>query len=411
MASLKFKESLQKLSVLKTYASLIIPLMIVAIGVLILIFTWTMSKKLKGQVKRASITPGKNVSSMIETVPSQEQWKIQQRFQEDYDQDAERISLLPKESSQRQLLSYEIFPLPQGTSRAIFQDFGKNYRRSIESLVTEINARDCPTPAEINRGTGSKTRQRVGAQSSDLTDVICNSRAASISVYANPLDFSGYTFWENYEFPGVDTALADCWYWQIGYWIMEDIFTTVESMNYGSNSVLTSPVKRIMTVNFNTSSGIISTVARIPSGRSRKSKVSTPKYVASAADEFTISLTGRFTNEEFDIVHFNTSVILNANAVPRFMQELCSAKEHAFLGFSGSEEKKIFKHNLITILEMQINPIDRTASAHQLYRYGEDAVVKLDLICEYIFIKAGYDEIKPEVVKSKTKSAATVSTQ
>ena len=38
---------------------------------------------------------------------------------------------------------------------------------------------------------------------------------------------------------------------------------------------------------------------------------------------------------------------------------------------------------------------------HKLYRYGEAAAVRLDLICEYIFKKDGYDEIKPETIEEK----------
>ena len=39
---------------------------------------------------------------------------------------------------------------------------------------------------------------------------------------------------------------------------------------------------------------------------------------------------------------------------------------------------------------------------HRLYRYGDDAVVRLDLICEYIFNKNGYEKIKPESVKKES---------
>jgi hypothetical protein len=85
------------------------------------------------------------------------------------------------------------------------------------------------------------------------------------------------------------------------------------------------------------------------------------------------------------------------------MQQLCSAKQHKFRGFSGEEQEQVFKHNQITVLESNIRSIDREDATHNLYRYGEDAVVVLDLICEYIFDKNGYDEIKPELVKELLK--------
>jgi len=102
-------------------------------------------------------------------------------------------------------------------------------------------------------------------------------------------------------------------------------------------------------------------------------------------------------------VHFSFAVVIDSGAVLPFMQQLCSAKEHKFSGFFGEAQEQIFKHNQITILESNINPIDCEDDTHTLYRYGEDAVVRLDLICEYIFSKSGCDEIKPELIKQPTE--------
>lgn len=85
------------------------------------------------------------------------------------------------------------------------------------------------------------------------------------------------------------------------------------------------------------------------------------------------------------------------------MQQLCSAKQHKFRGFWGESQEQVFKHNQITILQSQITPIDREDDTHSLYRYGEDAVVRLDLICEYIFKKSALDEIKPKSVEEFLK--------
>ena len=62
---------------------------------------------------------------------------------------------------------------------------------------------------------------------------------------------------------------------------------------------------------------------------------------------------------------------------------------------------KTFRHNQITILQSDIRPVVFTNEEHKLYRYGDDAVVQLDLICEYIFDKGGYDAIKPKWVKQE----------
>jgi hypothetical protein len=189
--------------------------------------------------------------------------------------------------------------------------------------------------------------------------------------------------------------VKDCWNWQLGYWIIEDVIDTIAAMNSGSNSVFTSPVKRLMGAGFNVGG------ARVSSRRSSQSVYSEePGYVLYPTDGLTESCTGRVSDKNIDVVHFNVVVVVNSKSVLSFMQQLCSAKEHKFAGFSGESEKpQTFKHNQITILETNISPIDRGDLDHKLYRYGEDAVVKLDLICEYIFNKKGYDEIKPPSIK------------
>jgi hypothetical protein len=42
-----------------------------------------------------------------------------------------------------------------------------------------------------------------------------------------------------------------------------------------------------------------------------------------------------------------------------------------------------------------INPNDMT---HRYYRYGDDPVVSLDLVCEYVFDIEGYYKIMPQPV-------------
>jgi len=136
--------------------------------------------------------------------------------------------------------------------------------------------------------------------------------------------------------------------------------------------------------------------------RTKRSLEDKPSYILAVEEGLTKSCTARFCNDDIDVIHFNVTVLVSADAVLPFMQELCSAKEHKFRGWDGEiEPPETFKHNHITILESNIQPIDQESAEHAYYRYGEDAVVELDLICEYIFNKAGYDKIKPEAIKEE----------
>lgn len=396
----KFKDLIQKASFLRNYSSLMLPVIIMLVGLLLLIPTSLMNSKLKKQIENESASMGKRVKSLSDSAVSRDQWKVEQEYQQAYETDANQIAFLAKQSTQRKLLSYKIFPKPKDTSTLIFKEFGQRYRGGIDEMIVRTDALDCPTPAELQRGLkGSSSsgslqvlglaRSKLSEVDATIADVLCREKAESARVYANPTNVSGYEFWKEYNYVGMDTAVADCWYWQLAYWVIEDVFKTIEASNFGSSNVYTSPVKRLISVDF--------------SGDSRgasRSSTERPIYALSLQDgALTQPHTGRFCDEDIDVLHFNVVVVVSTKAVLPFMQQLCSAKQHVFKGFFGKEPERRFKHNQITILESKIRSVERYNSEHDLYRYGEDAVVELDLICEYIFNKSGYDEIKPESVK------------
>ena len=246
-----------------------------------------------------------------------------------------------------------------------------------------------------------------------IIDGVCRERAESVCVYANPADLSGYDFWGEFKYSdaGRKKAVEDCWYYQSGYWIIEDVIDTLANMNVGSKSALTSPVKRLERVSFTTAK--TETTYRgyrrsTPAwGATQKTDSGDrPSYVFLIGQGLTEPCTGRYSNDDIDVIHFNVVVVVSTKAVLPFMQQLCSGKQHKFMGFSGNGREQNFKHNQITILESNIRSIDREDETHVLYRYGDDAVVELDLICEYIFNKKGYNEIKPVSIKTAPKGDA-----
>lgn len=400
----KFKDVLQKLGFLRNYSALLLPAVIALVAVLLFIPTQLMSGRLTKQIARESVSMGGQVESLSKDTVPRDQWKIEQEYQQDYQSDANQIAFLARQSSQRELLSYKIFPKPEDISTLIFKEFGQEFRSGIEELLADANAHDCPTEAEIQRNLQSSSgarlrgkRSLLGEVDAAITDVLCRAKAQSASFYANPVALAGYDFWEQYEYAGMEKAVKDCWYWQLGYWIIEDVIDTIRAANPGSRSVFTSPVKRLVSVAFGLGGVAVG----------KKTVQTAPRYVLSTYEGLTLiePYTGRATNDDIDVVHFNVVVVLSSQAVLPFMQELCSAKEHKFRGFSGNEQEREFRHNQITILESSISPVSREVPTHNFYRYGEDAVVELDLVCEYILDKKGYDKIKPESVKKESVGA------
>jgi len=413
-------------NVFKDYSSLLVPVVIVLVAVFIFIPGQLMSSKLKNYIASESISKrGKQVQSLNRSDISGGQWKVEKEYMEACAEDANQIALIAAQSSRRQLLSYKIFPKPKGISTLIFEQFGQQFRDSVDALIGQARACDCPTDVELQRSmqgysSSGPSRGRRGSPgmlfktpyggSSDaeaaIKDALCRDKAESASVYSNPSDLSGYEFWERGEprsgkskksdkftYTGTDEAVKDCWYYQLAYWIIEDVIDTIGALNSESDSVFTSPVKRLMAVSFTTSDR-----RSISRGKTAGDR---PSYVLTVKDGLTEPWTGRLCNDDIDVVHFNVVVVVSTKSVLPFMQQLCSAKQHKFRGFFGESQEQIFEHNQITILESNIRSVDRGDTSHSLYRYGEDAVVELDLTCEYIFNKNGYDKIKPELVKKR----------
>ena len=390
----KFKDILQRLSFIKDYSSLVVPAVIAVVAVAIFMLTQLMSNRLRVQVEQESIPQrGKKVSSLVNNAVSREQWKREQQYQDAYERDANQITLLAKQATQRELLSYKIFPEPKDPSTLIFVEFGQQFQSGIKQLIAGIKAGECPTEAELSKSLPSLrsqqgrkwTSRRLGEVDATIKEELCQARAKSASIYCNPTALAGYEFWEEYKYydVGKEESVQQCWYRQLGYWIIEDVIKTIATMNSASENVLTSPVKRLLSVDFT-------------SGKTASDR---PHYVLSSENALTEPHTQRYCNDDVDIVYFKCTVMVSTKAVLPFMTELCSGKEHEFRGFYGQGPKKTFRHNQITILESNIRSINLEDEEHEMYRYGDDAVVELDLICEYLFNKSGYEEIKPESVK------------
>jgi len=435
------KGILKKVALLGDFSSLILPIMIGLVGVLIFVPAQLMGGKLKGDITEQSVNElGGEIQNLLKKPVSGDQYEVEREFQKRHKADKERIVNFAMQSTQRQLLSYLIFPKPKNTSKLVFQEFGNKYCEGVEHLLAGLNAGDCPTEEELNRnlessrksgtrGGGSRERSSEDIRSrlfgermrgvsrgrfthlsevdETIKNVLCEQKAKSALVYATPSDVSGYDFWKEYSYYEVETdkAVEDCWHYQLAYWVVEDAVDTIKAMNSGSQSIFASPVKRLMSVGF--AAPYSRGYRRSITGRTGRIRASQdrPTYVVSAEQMLTESCTYRLCDEEIDVVHFNLSVVVSSKMVLPFMRELCSAKEHEFRGFSGEAGSEKFWHNQITILESTMEPVDMEDPEHELYRYGDEAVVKLDLTCEYIFRKAAYDEIKPQVVKDAVAEA------
>ncbi|MBN2018838.1 MAG: hypothetical protein JW749_01285 [Sedimentisphaerales bacterium] len=400
------------LGALRPFAAMLWPLVIVLAAALVFTTAILMGKSFRQKVKRESIPLGNQVKTMMENPVPEARIVVERQYQDAYQQDASLIEKLAIQSTQRELISYDIFPQPKDTSALLFSDFSKKWRQKIEERIARINGKDCPGEEELNNllqksSNVTSARWNLMALSSEherLTEEFFAARAKSASVYVNPAAIAGYAFWRDYAFQNVDKGVKDCWDWQIAYWIEEDVLATVGAMNAGSSSVFTSPVKRIMGIGFVAPDKLLPQT-RGGFGAQAEADViqERPKPVIVPQDQITESCTTRISNEDVNVVHFSVIVVLDTRAILPFMKELCSVKPHVWKGYNGDENERQFQHNQITILESTVRPVQADSSDHYKYRYGPDAVAEVRLICEYIFYKKGYQPVNPEMVVKEPK--------
>jgi hypothetical protein len=401
----KIKNAFKGLGFLRAYSSLLLPFVIILAGVIVLTGAFLLGRSFRNTVNRQSIPMGtliKGMEGKEDTALAAKQVEVEKTYQDQYEKDANSIEKMDIQSSMRELLAYNILPRPEDTSALLFTGFGNSFRKGIDGLLQKVNGRDCPSDEEfgiagINKQSvrGIRSVGDLGASEKDkIAEGICQARAKSISVYANPNDVSGYIFWERYQYKDINSAVEDCWWWQQGHWIIRDVFDTVAEMNKGTTSVFGSPVKRIMRIGFTSSDKMLTGTTTTTVSQEK------PKLVIKPEEQLTEACTGRISNNDYNVIHFGFVAVVKANEILPFMKALCSAKEHRFTGYKGDEAARVFKHNQITILETNIRAVEPDAQEHKYYRYGYDSVEEVEFICEYIFNKKGYEPINPAMAKS-----------
>ncbi|MFC1765431.1 hypothetical protein ACFL6U_25585 [Planctomycetota bacterium] len=184
-------------------------------------------------------------------------------------------------------------------------------------------------------------------------------------------------------------------------------------MNQHSDTIPASPVKRLLGLYFEKPSAT-STYQTYGEyyddgyGGGSQLEVSQklPYYIMNPSEALMPSFTGRMSNSDIDVIHFGLEVIVEADDVLSFMKELNRGKEHTFKGWDGEGSERTFKHNQITILSSETKPVVRNDPLHRYCKYGPQAVVHLKLVCEYIFERDAYEEIKPAPVKNELNDDA-----
>ncbi len=432
------------MSFIKKYSVLLIPVGIALAACVVIVLTILTSRSLAKDIAANSLRQNGQITSLLRDPHSERQPDVEKIRQDRRANDVKGVVNLAMQCTLRELISYGVFP-PTDDSQQLFDEYGQNYRLAIESLVRSMKALEAPSEMEVRSALNESAQPALGGASryrgmgsggyynplgmsgamrrndsarKTMLDAICGKRAEEIRVYANPNLFRWYEYWGDFQFAGGDPAVQDCWYSQLAYWICEDVVATINKLNTASQNVYSSPVKRLLGVSFREAVDYPKTTGRVGYGGigaavGRRyaradyddgmfsTRGDAPEYIRYAEGGVLGVETwmGRVCNDDIDVIHFSVGVITSSSAVMSFMEELCSAKDHVYRKGKVDGERLDFRHNQVGILKSEVIAVERDAPENANYRYGDEAVVRLDLVCEYIFNRGGYDEIKPESIK------------
>jgi len=424
-----------------------------------------------------------------------------QAYADDYQKNLEQMETWIQETTRRPVLFGAVFPQLNNEldKDSRFEEFAKRYCSFVDSLLVRLRAGTCPSPQEEEQTIdrffeehlkgSSANRIDEAEQMERIRNELCQKRAQECVVYADSGAYCAYSHWQllpRWAMP----MYKDAWYTQLAAWIQKDVVDAIIEINGSSQSVLESPVKRLLEITFvgeppegeptleeakapsRTGYGVASARAGRYSQRRSKSlgicvsrrdpgSVNTlPIYVTQSQQQRSSGFrmmgggatggsnpyqghiaepfTGNYSNELIDVVQFEVGIIIDSTRINDFIKVLESQKQSQVIRINNVpkdkaevldltriqeilQEKQIstgstvsvhglqinkndievkeIRRNQITVLQMDIEPLDISVEQDGGYYYGSGSFKVLRLTCEYIFFKSGYQDLMPAPVQ------------
>jgi hypothetical protein len=171
--------------------------------------------------------------------------------------------------------------------------------------------------------------------------------------------------------PGKQPSDTDIWFAQTALWITEDVVNAINSANKDSKSTRDSMVKHLVAlrVPFGPQQYVLATQAGVPMGPDGAPPV-LPTDGNGVAQMFTVSPTGRVSNDVYDVMHFEVVLRVDFRKIPQVIAEL-------------------ERNRLVTVLSTAVSGVDAAAAYRDVgYVYGNDPIAEVTFACETLFLRS-----------------------
>ncbi len=186
--------------------------------------------------------------------------------------------------------------------------------------------------------------------------------------------------------------------WQWNYWIAEDVLRALAQANADDPSVIQAPVKRVVNMSvYPLPERSAPPAAAPPSrgrGRGRAARNDDPPAAAGAAGpnfdqivakpvetDYAVSLTGRKTNDLYDVRHVWLELIVDAERLPEVIDALA-------------------QYNFMTVLDVDMAPADPFDQIAGGYTYGSGPIMKVDMMIETLWLREWMTPLMPRGIRT-----------
>lgn len=284
------------------------------------------------------------------------------------------------DKDERKPLVDGLFPEPPAGNASLQREMARRFNREAqERLLKSINAQP-PVSGEVILARLNTSRddflKRLGVADTALTPdqqaalqkqlvgVRMDAYASHASKVLTYGDVSVFVL-PNFGGEASVPSLAECWEWQMQYWIQQDLIRAIGKANEPAKNlgVTAAAVKRI------------DRLAVLPATEAIDPATGQP--MVTDGPDWALSFTGRRSDSNMDVRKAELTVVVAAGDLPRLVDAISQT-------------------NLMTVTSVRLASVDLTAELSNGYFYGPVSVIRATLTIETVWLKEWINAYKPK---------------
>lgn len=265
-------------------------------------------------------------------------------------------------------------------------------RPPISETEVEVAIRSARDAYIVGSLGGKSDVELTAMEKEKLSEELQKKRVEVFQQYAKSLNIYAQSQFGAAEYPfqimswsarGTPPNDLELWEGQMQLWIQQDmarVIALTNSVAQQDMDVTRSPIKRLLSMSIK--GGYIGLGGRaLPTEGAGVSSGGGELKLNPAEDDFTVSCTGRRSNELYDVRHAKLEMIVDIVRLPEFFDNMVQV-------------------NYLTVLNMDVTDVDEYEDLKRNYYYGLGDCVKVSIDIESVWLRDWTSKLMPAQVKA-----------